>query len=203
MPRFQEAQAAEELENRKSAPGFNIFDFFGDQRKELFHSHFLAYLFDPKESHGQGHLFLETFFETLPCYFPDPKLSAELIRQGTWIVEREVITRFGRLDIVLRNPQIGALFVIENKVDAGEQSEQLARYGDYLAQTQLKKDNPNQGLIFLTIDGHQALTGANTPHCQISYRQVIHKWLDDVLPRVEALTVRETVRQYQALVIKL
>ena len=197
--RFQHEQQSAELANRQRAPGFNIFDFFADRRREKFHSDFLAFLLNPRASHAQGHLFIESFFEMARRADPTLLLPSGPLDHGFWLVEREVFIQDGFLDIVLRNPSLGALYVIENKIDADEQTGQLTRYGAYLE----RQGHPFQGLLFLTLDGHESWTSKGVRYSQLSYRHDIHTWIETILPRVEAPTVRETVRQYQALIHKL
>lgn len=72
-------------------------------------------------------------------------MSLPQTRNGRWTVEREVITPDGRLDLLLRNPQIGALCVeVKTESDPGEG--QLERYLSWVAvqQSQL-------GLVLLAI----------------------------------------------------
>jgi hypothetical protein len=195
-PLYEEAREAAEISKRKFAPRFNIFQWLGKDRLEEFHSDFIAYLLNPRESHGQGHLFLLTFFQSLSPHYPALKLPDEPLNHGSWLVEREVFTRFGNLDIVLSNPALRALYVIENKIDAGEQSGQLYRYLKYLKST----DYRFQGLLFLTLDGHPGTTDEDKLHHPISYHTHIRDWLNGTLEQIEALTVRETVRQYLDLI---
>jgi hypothetical protein len=49
--------------DRKQATGFNVFDFIDPDENKL--SDVLAWLLDPKGSHGQGDVFLPQLFEHL------------------------------------------------------------------------------------------------------------------------------------------
>jgi hypothetical protein len=198
IPRFLKAQKEGEIMGRKYAPSFNIFRFLKFERQEELHSRFITFLLNPRESHGQGHLFLDTFLKIIKSKYPDFLVPETTGNRGTWLVQREVFTKFGHMDIVLRNPLCGVMYVIENKVDAGEQLEQIKRYGDYL-----KKhvgDSPIQGLLFLTVSGYFAQTAGTTQYYPIAYISEIQDWLTKVLPDVEAVTVRETIRQYLFLI---
>jgi hypothetical protein len=69
----------------------------------------------------------------------------------------------GRMDIVLTcNPDW--IIVIENKVDAGEQADQLLRYAEWLDMQQAYKDRV---LIFLTTTGYDSETGKNVDYLTI------------------------------------
>ena len=198
--RYEDARERAEIDTRQSAPGFNIFRFLGVQRQEKFHSDFITYLLNPRESHAQGHLFLQTFFQMIHRKHPSLPLPDAPMNHGSWLVRREVITQDGNLDIYLCNPSIKLLFVIENKVDAGEQPDQLMRYAKYL-ERQNKEEFLFRGLLFLTPDGHSASTvGDKKNHHQISYRSDIRDWLKLALSEVQAATVSETVRQYLHLI---
>jgi len=201
IPRFLEAQKEAEIMGRKNAPDFNIFRFLKYERQEEFHSRFISYMLNPRESHGQGHLFMEIFFENLRSKNTNLLLPEANINKGIWLVRREVFSRFGNLDIVLQNKMLGAMYVIENKVDANEQPGQIERYGGYLKK--YAKDYKIQGLLFLTVSGYPAETAAKTAYYRISYQKDIKDWLKMALPMIEAKTVRETVRQYLALIQKL
>jgi hypothetical protein len=64
---------------------------------------------------------------------------------GKWIVEREVPTAFGRLDLLISNPQLG-LLCVEVKTESEPGPDQLERYANWLAGKQ------SLGLILLAID---------------------------------------------------
>ena len=111
---------------RQTAAQFNLFEALGITRKEQFQSRFLAFLLDPRESHDQGEMFLRTFLERI--------LSLDSLPQclDRAVVKLEsVIATYGRVDIVITLPD-RRIIVIENKVDASEGEEQIARYQDWL-----------------------------------------------------------------------
>ena len=110
-------------------------------------------------------------------------------------------TTYGNLDIVIASPTLGYLVVIENKVDAGEQYRQLARYAAWLDEQ--REDYPSQALIYLTPTGADARTSNDNQYFRLSYREDIASWLDSIAGEIVAPTVRETVRQYQKLVTRL
>jgi hypothetical protein len=182
---------------RQQAPRFNLFQLLRVARNERWtHSAFLRELLDPGGCHGQGHLFLETFFEY--CWqkagfdeFPRP--AADL-SSGLWIVETEKVTAFfGNIDVVLYSPELQVVLAIENKIDAREQERQLERYATWMARIY-----PTYGkaLVFLTPDGRASLTPGEARYYRLSYREDIRTWLEGAMPMVLAPRVRETVSQY-------
>ena len=199
--RYEEAREAAEITSGELAPGFNIFKLLEKERIEKVHSDFIAYLLNPYEHyryHSQGHLFLQTFFQMLQDKYPDLPLPEVPLDHGSWLLERDTGTTENRPDIILRNPSLKALYLIENKVDAREQPRQIARYADYLARQ--AKVYPNQGLFFLTPNGRPATTDEGRPYYRISYHDDIRSWLKRALPEVKAPTVCETVQQYLNLI---
>jgi hypothetical protein len=66
--------------------------------------------------------------------------------EGTWCVEREVVTPYGRLDFLLSNLTLGVLCV-EVKTESEPGKDQLERYSDWL-----KGQRPQLGLVLLAIN---------------------------------------------------
>lgn len=179
---FQEQQ-------RQSSAHHNIFQLFGLTLDENAHSAFLAYLLNPMERHGQDTAFLDAWLQWLR-----PRCSEPLSSHGAHIVAERYAGQWGRIDIVaeLRN---GTLIAVENKVCAGEQEDQLARYGDWLH----AQPGPGQRLlVFLTPDGRNGTTArAGQPVIRMSYRdlaQVLEQALCTVPDTAHSL--RADVKQY-------
>jgi hypothetical protein len=121
-----------ELIEITEAPGFNIFQILGVQYDEVKQSTFMANLLDPQGNHGQGSLFLNTFLNYCVKSHPDFPILPVSADQGRWFVETEHYITNGRLDILLVNWDLGCLFVIENKIYATEQNQQIARYWTWM-----------------------------------------------------------------------
>lgn len=177
------------------APGFNIFYLLGVTRDEVrTHSRFLAELIKPSGSHGQGNLFLKKLLEYCESKyktFPRMQYDKELEH---WNAFTEETVNTGRLDILVSNSMLGNLIVIENKVDAFEQNEQLKRYKHWMDNQTM--EYKTQALIFLTIRGQKPTTNLNSEIYTLSYRHDIVNWLQDALIEIQAPVVTETVRQY-------
>lgn len=131
-------ERAEEAD-KNVASQFNLFRLLRVERNEVYtHSAILADLLKPTGTHGQGNLFIDNFFKLLKNQNPGnssiDKLSLASFRYPhSWRVEKEKITAFGRLDIAISSIDQKILVVIENKIDAMEQSDQLRRYEDWMA----------------------------------------------------------------------
>ena len=186
-------------EARLKAPAYNVFSLLGLSRLEVrTHSAMLAHLLDPLQSHGQQHFFLSRFIEYCASIHKDFPTPSEDIAEGLWIIRTEVVIPGGRMDIVVQSPDLNCLYVIENKIGATEQKNQLACYGQWMQKREERYDT--QALIFLTIRGDEAKSAQGQPYYTLSYHQDIAYWLESMLEAVQAPNVREVVRQYLALV---
>ena len=202
----------EQHKKRAAATGedFNVFEILGVERREVKHSAMLANLLNPKGSHRQGAVFLEHF------------LNLELLRQGDsasygelgdFQVTPEATTNAndGRIDIRLQKKGY-ACIIIENKIDAEDQPDQLSRY-----YRNAKADFTDEQikLIYLTLDGKspsgkslssmdgQKQLDEDRVIC-MSYESHIIKWLEGCLKEVVGLArIREVLLQYQGLIKKL
>jgi len=183
---------------RVQAPEFNIFDLLGVARDEVHtHSSIIADLLNPSGRHGQGTLFLDAFVEIGLEKAPENSALREFIQSPNRhesSVLTEMHSQFGRLDIVILNPSIGFLCVIENKVGAIEQVQQLERYNLWM--NTMHQDYPLHTLVFLTIKGNLAATASNQEYIPISYNHDVVGWLDTTLPTVEAPNVKVILQQY-------
>ena len=137
---------------------FNLFDVLRASENELRHSNVLAWLMNPDANHTLGDSFLRRFLsrcllanqERALVNTPMSAADIELADFNTVIIHRE--RRHIDILVVLPEPYHW-VFVIENKIRAGESKGQLRRYHDAVA-----ADYPDwkQVGIFLTLDGHDA-----------------------------------------------
>ena len=133
---------------------FNLFDVLKIERREAQHSALLAWLLDPRGSHGLRDYFLRRFLS---------QVAAEAYERGItditpldvdrWNLDNiEVVTERHNIDVLLIGEADEFVCLIENKIGAGEHSNQLARYFELV-----KREY--EGLvpfpIFLTPDGRE------------------------------------------------
>jgi hypothetical protein len=111
-----------QLDNR-----FNFFEAVNMVRQETKHSRFLAFLLDPQGSHGLGHQFLSRFLSVAIAGHPAPGLSRLKVAISD-LHNAKVFCERDHFDITVELPSLGMLLVIENKIDASESEDQLARY---------------------------------------------------------------------------
>ena len=119
---------------RDHAPRHNLIRLLALERSEIgLHSPLLCDLLDPYGSHGQGGLFLWGFLDLLVkrhafARTETQPYDSDVPEPGEWFVlpERD------KIDISIRSRKAGLLVLIENKIGAREQENQLCRYRQLL-----------------------------------------------------------------------
>jgi hypothetical protein len=131
-------------------------------------------------------MFLRTFLEHIQLpEIPPQSLDRAVVRLESGI------TIYGRVDIVIILPD-RRIIVIENKVDAPEGENQIARYQAWLK----SKPQPTQGqhlLVFLTPEGRKPQTSNPADVLCVSYRQ-LGNWISSLPALPERL--RTVLTQY-------
>lgn len=144
-----------ESERKKiTSEDFNIFNILGISHLEVStHSRFISNLLDPCGSHYQGNIFLELFMR---------KIGIEDFNYADASIEVEKSeNKYGRFDIFITDDKNWTI-IIENKIHAELQEEQLGRYIEYLKETSKTK---NKKLLYLTL----ANEFDNDSHCNEDY----------------------------------
>lgn len=189
-------------EQRENAPDYNIFRDLGITHYEVeTHSAMLANLLNPRQSHGQGGLFLEAFLRLMkgklsPTTWESFPMPEGDISRAEWSVRTEQPAGGGWVDICLTCKALGYRITIENKVEAGEQPDQLVRYWKWMALG--SKKYPRQALVFLTPEGRPATTANGVPYYCLSYIHDLAPSLRGLLEMggVKAQSVAIILRQY-------
>jgi len=199
---------------RISGEKFNIFNILNLSSDELSHSKIIESLLNPKGTHGKGNKFLELFLKCLDKkeFSKDDKLTGNFINTNDFSIdgvstETEKFIGYipddysygGKIDITIKNNKDKYIF-IENKINAGDQPNQLIRYKNY---------KPDSILIYLTIYGVNPTEVSigkdeNIEYVKISYEKDILKWLE--LCKKESVDnplLREILTQYIILVRQL
>lgn len=102
--------------HRRGLNNLNLFTMLRSANEEVaLHSRFIAFLLDPEGDHGQGDLFLRLFMEE--CGHPDFQMKTKTAR-----VRRE----YQNIDIYITDGNNH--IIIENKIWAGDQKNQIKRY---------------------------------------------------------------------------
>lgn len=181
---------------------FNIFDCLKLTRTEIRHSNFLAWLLDPNETHGLKDYFLKVFLKNIlkskkkeiteisgkELGLKSSENLDEIIKRtysvpsifdiDYWdMTETEVSRESEYIDILLVDEKNKFVFVIENKIDSCQHSNQLARYRDYV-----DEQYPNTTYQKLFIYLKPKKETVEKPYIYLSYqtvRDTIKELIDD------------------------
>lgn len=109
---------------------FNPIKTMGMERMEIRHSSILGWLLSPQETHGLGDSFLKAFLaQALRGHDSASRPSALEVSQAD-MMDAEVRREWRHIDLLVLSPRNGWVFIIENKFDSGQHSDQLKRYMD-------------------------------------------------------------------------
>ena len=179
---------------------YNVFNVLGVDNMELSHSAFLAALLDPNGSHGMQDAFLKAFIDTIAHGGTKPELDTAHAKVYTeYNIGNITETTGGRIDILITGSGKagGHAIIIENKIWAADQPNQLQRYDKYACGTY---SSDGYLLLYLTLDGKEPTDqskGALTNYRCISYRSDIIGWLHKCAQLAfDKPRVRETINQY-------
>ena len=175
-------------ESLRRGERFNMFQVCGVDHYEVMHSAIIASFLDPKGNHGQKDKYLKAFISIV-----DDKTGIET---SSCSVYTEYVTNEGRIDILIEDKK-GKGIIIENKVYAADQWEQLKRYNDF---SKKKYGEGQYAIYYLTLDKHEASENSadGVIYKRISYGDHIISWIDECI-KESATTplIRETLIQYR------
>jgi hypothetical protein len=174
--------------DRHLASEFSVFKFITPDENGL--SDILAMLLNPRGVHGQQDLFLKLFIDRL-------ERSSEPNMQDAKVVREALTHTIGsfrrRIDILVTSDHLA--LAVENKVDSGEQQDQLKDYHDHIQRLPQK----DYCLVFLTPDRREpesipkdTATKLRGEHLlfQLSYAKDIRQWLEECRRWCEAENIR-------------
>lgn len=180
---------------KATGENFNIFKILNLHTKEVrLHSALIAELLNPHGSHGLGNLLLNDFINLLHIknfnFNTDEPVRVDIEK---WLGYK-TDTSGGYIDILLTD-KFNNKIIIENKINAGDQKNQLLRYHDF---------DKRAIIVYLTLEGKKPteFSTGNTLgildnlNC-ISYSKDIIQWLEiGKQYAVNYPTIRETITQY-------
>ena len=175
-------------ESLRRGERFNMFQICGVDHYEIMHSAIIASFLNPKGNHGQKDKYLKTFISIV-----DDETGIET---SSCSVYTEYVTNEGRIDILIEDKK-GKAIIIENKVYAADQWEQLKRYDEF---SKGKYGDGNYAIYYLTLNKHDASkdSGDGIKYIRISYKEHILKWIEDCTKEsATAPLIRETLIQYR------
>lgn len=185
--------------DRFSGAKFNVFKVIGLTSNEVrVHSRFLSEMLTPQGSHGQGDLFLKLFIEQLNLGEFSSSTANVIVEKYIGLKNGEgPDAKGGRIDILIDDTK-GNTIVIENKIYASDQKDQLIRY---------KNEYPDGKLLYLTLDGKEATEGsahhlvAGEDYDCVSYQEHILRWLERCQEKsVSKPLLREGIAHYIELI---
>lgn len=186
---------------------YNVFNVLGVDNMELSHSAFLAALLNPHGSHGMQDAFLKAFIDTIAHGGTKPELDTAHANVYTeYNIGNITETTGGRIDILITDGSDAGsgkdnrhAIIIENKIWAADQPNQLLRYHNFAHETYGKST-----LLYLTLNGDEpsdqsrgGLNARSGDYQCISYRSDIIGWLRQCAQLAfDKPRVRETINQY-------
>lgn len=194
LSRISAIRSKYELIAEFSGENFNIFRILKVHSAEVrLHSAFLAELLNPKGSHGHQDVFLKLFVEMFCKGNPIDTASSKVQIEKHAGSINEQGTEGGRIDIYVIDSQNNHI-LIENKIYAGDQFNQLLRYSNLQSKGTL---------IYLTLFGSDpsdnskgTLVKSVDFEC-CSYKDDILKWLEQCRKEVVMQPlIRESITQY-------
>jgi hypothetical protein len=148
----------------------------------------------------------------LTLFLKEIGIEDEIIYNEKWEVSREKVfdldTIKGRLDFEIKSKDY--IYIIEMKIDAGDQPEQLMRYQKFA-----KEQHKKYKIFYLTLDGHNASKKSigeeenleenqKVEYINISFKEEILNWLGNCLKLVEGKENKSTcINQYIASINKI
>jgi hypothetical protein len=179
---------------------FNMFEALDLVQSEIRHSNFIAWIMDPKETHGMGDYFLKRFLFMVAKTGRQAQVQTlSAIDVDAWELSRTgVLREWHNLDITITNDDDDKQFVvvIENKVQSAESPGQLHRYREFV-ESQMAKYQ--QVFVYLTPDGRRPENDDEAEHwINVSYSDLCETFEQAQLARSSLMgdSVKEFIRQY-------
>lgn len=179
---------------------YNIFSILGLTSNETrLHSAFLANLLDPNGSHGLKSKPLDAFLKIIGATHLDSTTATVEIEKYIGLVTDK---EGGRIDILISDKNRNSI-IIENKIYAADQRNQLLRYFNYA-----KSSFKTFQILYLTLEGtapQEYSTGKEKiDYFSLSFKENIQKWLEECLMfAAKHPLLRETISQYSNLINQL
>ena len=203
----------------------SILDIYGIARSETHHSKFLAWLFNPNESHNTGELALRKLLNIAVCRGVEQNNQS---KDFQW-VKKTVVTSAslsltsasdvqvstesyveaqgkkgakGRIDILIQNVELGTEpinIVIENKIYSNEHDEQTTTYFEGINKKFPDKKNI---FLYLTPKSNWEMPKVDGPSCtckdfiEINYQDILTEVLTSILEEPISSATRIAIEDY-------
>lgn len=164
---------------RKKENKYNIFSILKQEEKEEgCHSRVIFNLINDCEKNKLEKSFLKLFFKEV--------LDKEFDEKKKYFIEREKsLGEYGRADLFIEDSD-GKAYLIEMKINAGDQPKQLSRYNQYLK----KNYKDNYEIYYLTLNGYDpssySLKGrTEVEYITISFVDNIYNWIEECIKEID------------------
>ncbi len=183
---------------KATGSNFNIFSILHVGTDEVkTHSRFIAYLLSQKSNHGFDNKFLKNLIDIIDLNIDKFNYDNYSVHTEHHIGSiNEDYTKGGQIDILIKDDSENSI-LIENKIYAEEQKNQLMRY---------KNAFPNGSLLYLNLWGSESgeRSSENLDYTIISYKDDIVNWIDKCQKTsIDNPIIRETLKQYKNLIKKI
>jgi hypothetical protein len=182
-------------EKYRRGESFNIFKACGVNHYEVTHSSILAEFLNPRGTHGQGLEFLNEFLKIkgIDDFAFNDIEDVVVATEHAFSVKTKEGNYAGRIDILIHD--LKKAIIIENKIYAKDQYDQLSRYEAFA-----KEHYPdNYKIVYLTLDQHDPNdeSSKKVSYIPISYSEHIIDWLTACKSiMIDKPLIRETLTQY-------
>ena len=161
----------------------NLMDILRVSHKELQHSNFLAWFFNPTESHNIGDFALKEFIK---IYFKENQLQDLGNETGLSVFDfvqlefddLEIRREYKNIDLIFLSKRNGFCIVIENKIYSPERKGQLEKYRKFI-----ESEYPNfkhKIYIYLSLLDQQISESEQDYYIQLNYEHII-KLIEQVI----------------------
>lgn len=200
--------------SRLKGEKFNIFSVLRNETEEVTtHNRLIAEFLNPKGSHGMGSVFLNLFYDTIyeseTCNLTEDKKEVlrnirnlePTVKAEEWLGKVDLKkVEGGSVDVCIKTN--GGQIRIENKINAGDQNMQIARYCS-------RHNQENNIVIYLTKYGKDASPESKQDQKEgVDYFLLSHysdtiNWLEKCYHKATEFPIlRETIKQYIILMKK-
>jgi len=204
--------------NRLTGADYNVFNVLKLRSDEVrLHSRFIGDLLNPKGKHGRGDVFLKLFLEQIQANLNGSWEKDFYSKNAKVYIEKSIgsinedKTEGGQIDLVIEDCN-NKRIIIENKIYASDQYNQLLRYHNY---------DSKALIIYLTLDGKEAsqisitskedkkndervVLKTDVDYFRMSYKENIICWLESGIQETTNYPfLRESINQYLNIVKQL
>jgi hypothetical protein len=203
----------------------SILDIYGIARSETHHSKFLAWLFNPNESHNTGELALRKLLniavrrgieqnnQSEDFLWVKKRVLTSATHSSTSASNVQILTESyvesqgkkgakGRIDILIQNVELGTEsinIVIENKIYSNEHDEQTTTYFEGINKKFPDKKNI---FLYLTPKSNWEMPKVDGPSCtckdfiEINYQDILTEVLTSILEEPISSATRIAIEDY-------